>query len=385
MRYTLRLLKLAWKEMIRRPARTALALSGIAASMFLFVTIRSLQEGVRAATTREAGEAMLVVYRENRYCPFTSRLPQHYESRIQRIEGVRTVMPVQIVLSNCRTSMDVVTFRGIPTRQGEKFLRETTRLRSGSIEDWLARSDTAILGPVLAARRGLKVGDRFEAAGVSVLVSGILDTDREQERNVAYVHLSYLQLASGQRNVGIVTQFNVTVTDPARLEEVAGRIDDEFASDPDPTNTTSEQAFVARAAADIIQLVSFTKWLGWGALATVLALVSNAIILSVRDRVKEHAVLQTLGFRPGLVGKLVVLEGALLGFIGGAVGVFPAVVLMAWRGLSITTEGLSVTARPTPSVLAAALALGGLLGLVASVVPAWQCMRRPIVESFRAV
>ena len=41
-------------------------------------------------------------------------LPQFYEDIITRLDGVREVIPMQIHVSNCRASLDVVTFRGVP-------------------------------------------------------------------------------------------------------------------------------------------------------------------------------------------------------------------------------------------------------------------------------
>ena len=58
----------------------------------------------------------MIVYRENRFCPSTSRLPEYYKEEIQN-EGVRMVVPIQIVVNNCGTSLDVVVFRGIPKNQ----------------------------------------------------------------------------------------------------------------------------------------------------------------------------------------------------------------------------------------------------------------------------
>ena len=253
-----------------------------------------------------------MVYRQNRYCPFTSRLPQYYQERIAAIPGVSAVVPIQIVVSNCRTSLDVVTFRGVPEEAMASYARNFT-FAGGSVEKWEQRSDAALLGQQLAQRRGLDVGDRFDAAGVTVTVAGIIQSDQAQDQNVAYVHLPFLQQSAGLKKLGVVTQFNVQVSDPSQLEPVAQAIDAEFARDPDPTSTSSEQAFVARAAQDIIRIVGFTKWLGWACLAAVLALVGNAIVLSVQDRVREHAVLQTLGYTTGLIGRLILVEGSLLG------------------------------------------------------------------------
>src|SRR5688500_17086993 len=131
--------------------------------------------------------------------------------------------------------------------------------------------------------------------------------------------------------------------------------DAEYANDPDPTRTCTEKAFVARAAADVVGIVGFTQWLGWGCLAAVLALVGNAIVLSVQDRVREHAVLQTLGFNSRLIGQLIVSEGLLLGLLGGGVGTLAAFALAKWAGLSISNEGLSVQMTADASVVAAGL------------------------------
>ena len=73
----------------------------------------STQEGMREATEANAAETALIVYRENRFCPFTSKLPERYESRIAAVAGVKSVLPIKIVVSNCRASLDVITFRGV--------------------------------------------------------------------------------------------------------------------------------------------------------------------------------------------------------------------------------------------------------------------------------
>ena len=109
-----RYIPLIVKQVIRHRTRSLLTIAGVATAMFLFCAVQSMQQGAAAATQATAADTTLVVYRENRYCPFTSRLPEHYTSRIEKIPGVRNVIPVRIVVNNCRTSLDVVTFRGVP-------------------------------------------------------------------------------------------------------------------------------------------------------------------------------------------------------------------------------------------------------------------------------
>lgn len=377
-----------FKQLWRHQVRSVLTLSGVAIAMFLFIAVQTLQEGVRQSTQAAAGDTTLVVYRENRFCPAASRLPQFYVDRIEKIPGVVSAVPVKIVVNNCRASLDVVTFRGVPREDlaGPKGWSSKWQLIAGSVAEWEKRSDSALVGEILAARRGFKVGESFDASGITVTVAGIIRSPEAQDQNVAYVHLDFLQQAAGKGGgLGSVTQFTVRVDDPAKMVQVAEAIDAEFLAEADPTMTSPEKAFVAQAGADIVEIVKFTQWLGWGCLAAVLALVANAIVLSVQDRIKEHAVLQTLGFRSGLIARLIVSEGMLIGLLGGALGTGIALAVVHFSNFSLSQEGLSISVGASWSVLAWGLIISAGVGIVAGLVPAWRAGRREIASCFRAV
>jgi len=380
-----RFVPLVFKQVVRQRTRSLLTILSIDLAMFLFSTVQALQLGVKAATEKSAGDTTLVVYRKDRFCPFTSRMPESYAERIRRLPGVSSVVPMKIAVSNCRTSLDVVTFRGVPA---EAFIKEygpRLRVVAGSLESWQRRSDAALLGETLARRRRLDVGDSFDAAGITVTVAGIIQSDEPQHQNVAYVHLDFLQYVSGSRRGGWVTQFNLRVTDPSRLDAVAAAVDAEFAADQEPTHTRSEKAFVAQAASDVIEIVRFTRWLGWGCVAAVLGLVGNAILMAVQQRIREHAVLQTLGYSGHLIARLILGEGLVLSITGALAGTVGAVGLMKWGHYSLSVEGLSIPIQADWHVLTWGLASAVVLGVTAGLVPAWMASRRSIVECFRAV
>ncbi len=179
-----RYLPLVAKQVLRNPTRSVLTMCGVAVAMFLYTTVQAMQAGVEAATRATAADNTLIVYRKDRFCPFTSRMPQSYEQRIAKIPGVASVMPMKITVSNCRTSLDVVTFRGV---EDEAFQREYTSaftVVAGSLAEWLKRSDGVLLGETLASRRGLKVGDRFDAVGITAYVAGVIRSAEPQHQNV---------------------------------------------------------------------------------------------------------------------------------------------------------------------------------------------------------
>ena len=380
-----RFVPLVLKQVWRARIRSLMTVTGVTIAMFLFAAVQAMQAGVEAATQEQAGDTTLVVYRKDRYCPFSSRMPQSYEQQIRQIPGVKAVVPIKIIVSNCRTSLDVVTFRGVPEDEFLDTFVPNFEFVDGSVGEWQRRSDAAVLGETLATRRGLKVGDRFEAAGITAYVAGVIQSPEPQDQNVAYVHLDFLQYASGSRAGGIVTQFSVQVTDPARLDEVAAAIDAQFTPAQEPTATSPEKAFVARAALDVIEIVGFMRWMGWGCLAAVLALVGNAVVLSVQDRIREHAIYQTLGFRGHQIARLIISEGLVLSVTGALIGCAAAVTFLSRAALAFSVDGHSIGVKAAPMVFVWGVVIAAAVGVLAGLVPAWQAGRREIVACFRAV
>jgi putative ABC transport system permease protein len=376
------LLKLAWLQLIRHKVRSLLTIFGVASGMFLFTAVETLQRSLAKATEATAADTTLVVYRQNRFCPSASRLPEHYADEIRRMDGVREVIPVQIVVNNCGASLDVITFRGVPEELLRKFAPEIEIL-SGSEEAWLKRDDGALLGEVFARRRGLGTGDRFDAAGVTVTVSGIIRSPFAQDNNVAYVKLPFLQQAS-RAGLGVVTQFNVRVNASEDLGSVAAAIDERFRSGQEPTDTRPEKAFFAETASEMIELIGFTRWLGIGAVAAVAGLVANALLLIVRGRVKENAVLRTLGYPGRAIACLVVGEGGMLGLAGGVLGVGLAAGFLRWQSFTLGNEGQTLAIQPDATVLLIGISSALVLGVAASLWPAFQVMTQPIVRNLRS-
>ena len=378
----LRLVVLAAKTLWRHPLRSGLTVLGVAMGMFLFAAIETMHGAMRTATTAEAGDSELVVYRENRFCPFTSRLPEHYTSRIAAVPGVAVVTPMQVVVNNCGTSLDVVTFRGVASEQFVEHVARRLNVIAGDLTAWNKRSDAALIGETLARRRGLTPGMSFDAAGITVHVVGIVASDEPQDRNVAYVHLPFLQRAS-RTGLGVVTQFNVRVNDPSLLAQVAEAIDAQVAHDSEPTQTLPEKAFLAHTAKDVVEIISFARAVGFGAMLAVIVLVANTVLLTVRGRVREFAVLATIGYGDGAIAALVLADGVLLGLVGGFVGVGGAWAALWLGAYSISSEGLSIIFLPSAATMFIAIAVAVVLGLFAALVPAWRAARADLVASLR--
>lgn len=349
--------------------------------MFLFTSVQTMQHSLTRVIQSGADDTVLVVYRENRFCPMTSRLPEHYLREIQRIPGVEEAIPIQIAVNNCGASLDVITFRGVPPATLSRY-NPDLQVLSGSMERWQSRSDAALVGEQLAHQRGLSPGDTFEAVGVRVWVAGIVSSPLQQDNNVAYVHLPFLQQSS-RIGLGTVTQFNVRVSDTLQSASVAQAIDDLFATDQAPTTTRPEKAFFMQTAHDMIEMIHFTRWIGLGAVMAVLGLVANSLLLAASGRVQESAVLQTIGYSRSAVSSIMIGEGAVLGLAGGLIGSLGATLFFYLQSYTIGNEGLVLALVPSLNVTTKALTIACVLGLVASLWPAWTAAKHPLVESLR--
>ena len=378
----LNLITIAFKYVVRNRTRSILTVFGVATGMFLFGTIETMQDSLKNATEITANDTTLVVYRENRYCPSTSRLPEYYKDEIKKIKGVESVIPVQIVVNNCGTSLDVVVFRGIPADRINA-ISKNIEVLNGSVNEWLTREDGALIGANLAQRRRLDVGDSFDAAGVTVVVSGIIrSAESSQDDNVAYVHLPFLQQAS-RVGLGTVTQFLVKVSDSSLLNSVSRQIDNRFKTESEPTDTTPEKAFFASTAKELIELIGFSRWIGIASVFAVIGLIANTILIAVRSKISEHAILKTIGYSQLSISWLIISEAIILSVAGGIGGIGGASIFLHLQKITIGNEGLALAFIPSFSVWLKGFSLSLLLGIVAGVYPAWLAGRQSIASNLR--
>lgn len=377
MRFLAYVLKTLW----RHRTRTLLTVTGAAVAMFVFCFVGAVQQGLERLTSGADTDRSLIVFQENRFCPTSSRLPEDYERTIRKIGGVRDVMPVQVWTNNCRASLDIVVFNGASPEQ----LRQMRPLKmaDGNWQRFSSDRDAAIVGRNVARRRGIKVGDQFSIGDISVKVAGIFESPVPSEENLIYTSLAFLQYTRGLDAAGLVTQHEVWLTEDADPGRVAAAIDAALRAGPVATTTRRKGAFQASTLSDLVDLIGFAHWLGYACVALVLSLVATTTVMSVQDRIREYAVLQTLGVRPGRTLRLVLAESTILCFVGGMAGTLVALVVLATSGLAIGAEGATIAFRPSVQLAVVGCVVSVLVGIAAGIGPAIQAATVPIVKALR--
>ncbi|MBY0524430.1 MAG: FtsX-like permease family protein [Gemmataceae bacterium] len=378
----IRFLPYVLKSLWRHRARTALTVSGAAVALFVFCFVGSVQEGLAGLTRGQQAERTLVVFQANRFCPSTSRLPQDYGRTIAKLPGVADVVPIKVFMNNCRASLDLVVFHGLP--QDKLRSARDLKLVAGDWGEFEKRQDGALVGRAVAQRRGLASGSKFTIGEVTVTVAGVFASSATEE-NYIYTHLDFLQRTRGLNSVGTVTQFDVKLAEGAEPQAVAKAIDEQFRGGPIVTDTRSKGVFQAKAVGDLVELIGFANYLGYACVGLVLALVATTTVMAVQDRVREHAVLQTLGFSCYRIFSLVMTESLIVSLVGGVLGIGLAIVVLSFSGMAVGTEGVNIAFTASVGLAGTGLAVSAAVGMLAGLVPAWQAARAEIVASLRHV
>jgi putative ABC transport system permease protein len=375
------LLPYIFKTLWRHRSRTFLTVSGSAVALFVFCFVGAVQEGMNDLRRRQADANALIVFQAHKFCPATSHLPQDYEQQITRLDSVKQVIPIQVFTNNCRASLDVVVFYGVPAeklRQARDF-----DLIAGSWNEFEERQDAAIVGQAVARRRGLRVGGRFSIGELSVHVAGIFTSDDRAEENYIYSHLDFLQRGDGFHLVGTVTQFEVLLHGTADPLATCRQIDELLHDGPVETVTRPKGVFQTKSLGDLAQLIDLAHYLGYACVGLLLMLVATTTIMSVEDRVNEHAVLQTIGFSGTRVFQLVMAESLVLSVGGGAIGVGLALSWLTLNRLSIGAEAVTIAFTPSPRLALIGLLVAATAGTLAGIAPAFRAARAEIVPALR--
>ena len=371
------------KTLCRHRARTLLTASGSAVAIFVFCFVGAVQNGMDDIHRRQQANRALIIFQANKFCPATSHLPEDYDQTIRRMDGIREVVPIQVFTNNCRASLDVVVFYGMPP----KLLRQARgfKLLSGTWSEFERHQDAAVIGRAVASRRDVDVGDKFSIGGLSVNVAGIYESDDPAEENYIYSHLDFLQRGHERNLDGTVTQFEVLLDEGVDAVAKCKEIDETFRSEAVETDTRPKGVFQAKSLGDLTQLIGMAHYLGFACVGLVLALVATTTVMSVEDRIKEYAVLQTIGFSGPRVFAIVMTESVTLSLVGGLLGVVISTGALAVANISIAAEAVSIAVTPSIRIALIGVIVSAIAGMLAGIAPAVHAARTEIVPALRQV
>lgn len=382
----LRYLPLVAKNALRNKRRSILTICSIAASLCLLGVLLAMYHAFYFSDP-PAAQARRLVTRNK--VSLAVPMPIFYRQRIQQIPGVVTVGVSQWFGGVYKDERDQKNFFARFAAEPERLftLYGEFRVPEPEKQAFIHDRTGCMLGKKLAERLNLKVGDRLTLVGdifpgnYDFTVRAIYDADENNES--MYFNLDYLfeSLPAGRKDfAGTFTILADTVDDVPRI---AKAIDEMFANSTAQTKTESERAFQLSFVSFLGNVKMFLLSICAAVTFTILLVSGNTMAMSVRERIREVGVLKTLGFTPRAIMGIIVSEAAFISLIGGAIGCGLA-WLMCWvvrQAPAFLMELKTLTI--VPPVAAACLFIALAIGVVSSMLPAWNASRTSILDALR--
>lgn len=216
----------------------------------------------------------------------------------------------------------------------------TLTIVAGHPIDEKSDSDDAMVSTTMAKRNHLTVGSTFTAYGVPFTVKAIFDSDTDSGNDTVIVPLATEQRLS--HRAGEVASAVATADSLTHLSDTTGEITLVLGPAADVTSDT-DQANQALAPLNSVKSLSFYSLLGAiGAAAIISFLI---IVIIVRQRKQEVAILKAIGAPNRRITYQYMTEALTLSVLGGATGLLAG----ALAASSITSSLVGNSGSPGSS------------------------------------
>lgn len=239
-----------------------------------------------------------------------------------------------------------------------------------------------MLGNLLADDLKKKVGDTLEIQSSPFTVCAIYHGGSGLQADAVIMPLDQLQELSSLQ--GKVSTFDVRLR-PAP----AGESQENYLKSAQTQIEAALPGLRAVPAAErahnnqFVQLAHASAW-GTSCIALLIGIlgIANTVAMSVYERTREIGILRAIGWKRGQVLILIQFEAAALGLGGGFGG-----IVFGWCALHLLatlpqTASIVSAALPVP-LLAEALGIAVLAGLIAGALPAWRASQLSPMEALR--
>jgi ABC-type lipoprotein release transport system permease subunit len=408
--------RLGWRNLKRNRRRTWITASTVALAVLLLQFSTALLIGVEQQSfdnliNYQTGHAK--IYADG-YFEERDEFPLDYtfedggalQADIEAIPGVAAATPRLTFQAQLSNGMDQIPCLGVGIRiQGSD--SDVFRIPQSVVDgEYLADDDEGILlGSGIAEIFEVGAGDwltvlaktqygAYEALDLPII--GLIGTGNPLiDRNSFLVPLPTAQYILDMEGVAteMAVRFSATAREAGTLERLESTIEASGAFDVKGWREM-ESDFMALVQAKRMGQVIF---LGIFLILAVVG-ITNTILMAAYERTREIGMLMAIGLRGTGIRRLFLVEGALTGLIGGAIGSLIALGLIVWLasvGIDFAALygdmdiGYPVKDTLYPALNVPILAVGwlftGFLAAIASLYPAARASHSRPVEALRHV
>ncbi len=409
------LARMAWRNIWRNRRRTLVTLSSIAFGVLLAVLFTGLGDSGYSnmidLAARMGGGHVSLQHPEQLLAPSLKRTVVDADALAEKVRsdaGVKravTRITGQTLLATARQSQGAVFLAFDPKVEDAS----TLAVMKGKMEGKnfaSANSKGIILGKKLAHNLGVKLGRKVvytmtdkngEMISGLARVTAIVSTGAPSvDASLCLLPLDTVRKALSYGS-GEATQVAVFIDDQRKSDEVAARLGNLTEAAAVPWHVSMPEL-----AGFITMKVSGTVFMEMIIMLLIAAGIFNTLFMSVMERLREFGVLLAIGFSPGRLFRLVMLESLWLALVG----LFASAMVTAAPYYFANTKGFDLSAMwgkaggvevagvalepiwyvdiyPENALLIAAFAIGATL--LAGLFPAWRAARVAPVDAIKLV
>jgi len=376
--------RLIWTGLWRKRARTIFTFLSIVVAFLLFGMLQGVDTSFNQLV--DTGRLNVLVTTNPAGLP----LPLADLSQIEAVHGVTGVTYRSLFIGYYQTLRNFVIV--LPIDPEHFFaMNSNFAIDPAARKAFLANRTGALITPSLARRMNWKVGDHVPVRALNALkkdgspdwtfdIVGIFDLPGSPARDESLLLMNYSYFDTARAtDTGTVQMYTESIADASQAAIISNAIDNLFANSPNRTHTETERANAQSQLAQIGDLDFFVDAIVGAAFATLLILTGSTMMQSYRERVREFAVLKTVGFTDGGIAGLVLSEALLLSVGAALLGLLTAQALLP--AIANAAAG-TIPGVHLPLVVFLAGAGAAVVLAVASALPAaWRAKRLSIVEA----
>jgi putative ABC transport system permease protein len=368
--------------MFRNKRRTLLTVLSVTVAFFLFGVLRSVITTLDGVS--EVGsEARLITSNAS---GITFVLPEAHAQRLAAFEGVRSVSWANWFGGYYTDPNDYFAQFAVDAETYLAMYPEI-QISAEQVDAFLRERTAAVVGVGLMEKYGWRLGQTVTLKGTifagdwDFVIRAVYTPDNPSWGDESFLfHYEYLYEGSnGSISPG---WFVLQLDDPDRAASLANRIDAAFENSTAPTKTETERAWQAGFVTMWGNVGFLVRAIGTAVFFAILLVAANTMMMAVRERVGEVAVMKTLGFQDRTLFGIVLAESITITLIGGALGLTAArFAFLGQNPMNTFFPGFAVGW----GTIALGLFAAALLGLVSGAVPAFQAARLSVVQALRRV
>jgi putative ABC transport system permease protein len=279
---------------------------------------------------------------------------------------------------------------------------EDYALDPAEVADFQRSRTSALVGHRAMVDNGWKIGDvvtlkstiypvdlEFRIAG-TIPGEAMRKSGEQASLPIFWFHREYLVESLRAQGVEFDQLGNIwaRIDDPAKVTAVMQQVDEMFRNSEAETVSETEKSFFTSFFSQVQGLLVVIQAVALLVTLCIVFIAANTASMTVRERMREIAVLRAIGFGRNLLFGTLLAESALLSTAAGSLGVLASLGLAKWlasMGSANPAMGPLTAFVVTNAVVVQGLFLALVIGILTGAIPAFGASRRSVALTLREI